>query len=166
MSKIEIERKFLLKSLPEIAPEDSIDIEQLYLYRDNIWERVRSWKSKKTGEVKFIHTIKTSISKSANIEDEKLITKEDFDIFKSQCFLPESQSLQIFKTRHLYPHGKLCWEVDEFHNNYKLIIAELEIPKKNYQISIPDYISDLILLEVTGVKQFSNRSLSLKIKKD
>jgi len=163
MSKIEIERKFLLKSLPKIDPDDSIDIEQLYLYRNNIWERVRSWKSQKTMEEKFIHTVKTSISKSANIEDEKFISKDEFETFKSECFDPKSQSLQIFKTRHIYPMGKLYWEVDEFHNDYRLIIAEIEIPKKNYKVVIPKYISDLILLEVTGIKQFSNRNLSLKI---
>ena len=73
MSKIEIERKFLLKSLPKIDPDDSIDIEQLYLYRNNIWERVRSWKSQKTMEEKFIHTVKTSISKSTNIVTGKQI---------------------------------------------------------------------------------------------
>lgn len=165
MQKIEIERKFLLKSLPEIDPIDSIDIEQLYLYRNNIWERVRTWTSRKDLSVKYIHTIKTNVSKSSNIEDEKYISSEEFEEFKKLCYSPGWESLQIFKTRHIYPQGKLFWEVDEFHNNYRLIIAELEIPKKNYKISIPDYISDLILLEVTGVKQFSNKSLSLKIEK-
>ena len=50
MANLEIERKFLLKSLPKIEPTDSIKIEQLYLKRGNIWERLRSWESTTTGK--------------------------------------------------------------------------------------------------------------------
>lgn len=160
---IEIERKFLLKSIPKSNLIDSINIEQLYLKNNNIWERVRCWTSKKTNKTKYIHTIKTSISKGVNFEDEKLITEEEFNSFKEKCFKSNLDSRQIFKTRHIYPQGKLKWEVDEFHNDYRLIVAEIETPTENYSINIPKYISDLILLEVTGLKQFSNRNLSLKI---
>jgi hypothetical protein len=66
----------------------------------------------------------------------------------------------------LYKEGELKWEVDKFGNDYRLIIAEIEIPKKNFKISFPDYITEMLLLEVTGIKQFSNRSLSLQIQYD
>ena len=166
MANLEIERKFILKSLPKIEPNDSIRIEQLYLKRGVIWERLRSWESTKTGKKKWIHTIKTSMGKGVNLEDEHLVTEEEFKQFKRECLDPSSESKMIFKTRHIYPNpnSKLYWEVDEFHNDYKLIVAEIEIPQKNFKIDIPKWISDLILLEVTGLKQFSNRSLSLKIK--
>lgn len=160
---LEIERKFLLKTLPSLDAKDSIKIEQLYLKNGNIWERVRSWESIKTGEKKWIHTVKTSMGKGINMEDEKLISEEEFLDFKNLCLTKGSESRQIFKTRHIYPNGKLYWEVDEFHNDYRLIVAEIEIPNKDYKVEIPKYVSDLILLEVTGLKQFSNRSLSLKI---
>ena len=163
-SQIEIERKFLLKSLPpNITPKDSILIEQLYIKRDNIWERVRSWESTKTGKKKWIHTVKTNMGKGINMEDEKLITEEEFNDFKSNCLKKGNESRQINKIRHIFPEGKLYWEVDEFKSGYKLIVAEIEIPQKDYKVEIPKYISDLILLEVTGLKQFSNRNLSLKI---
>jgi hypothetical protein len=161
---IEIERKFLLKSLPpDIKPKDSILIEQLYIRKNSIWERVRSWESTQTGKKKWIHTIKTNMGKGINMEDEKLITETEFDDFKSLCFKTGIESRQINKIRHIFPDGKLYWEVDEFQSDYKLIVAEIEIPQKDYKIEIPKYISDLILLEVTGLKQFSNRNLSLKI---
>jgi len=162
---LEIERKFLLKTLPNLNAKDSIKIEQLYLKNGNIWERLRSWESVKTGERKFIHTIKTSMGKGINMEDEKLVSEEEFNDFKEQCMKFDRESRQIFKTRHIYdhPNTKLYWEVDEFHNNYRLIVAEIEIPNKDYKIEMPKYISDVILLEVTGLKQFSNRSLSIKI---
>ena len=70
----------------------------------------------------------------------------------------------INKVRYIYKDGDLKWEVDLFDNGYKLIIAEIEIPKKRYKLNIPDFIKDVLLLEVTGLKQFSNRNLSLNIK--
>lgn len=164
MANLEIERKFLLKTLPNIEPTDSIKIEQLYLKKNGTWERVRSWESTSTGKKKWIHTIKTSISKGINLEDEHKITEKEFESFKSDCLNSTLESRRIFKTRHTYEHNDLIWEVDEFHNGYKLIVAEIEIPKKDFKIEIPKWISDLILLEVTGLKQFSNRSLSLKIR--
>lgn len=166
MSNLEIERKFLLKKLPESKPKDSIDIEQIYLKKNGVWERVRSWESSKTGKKKWIHTIKTSLGKGVNLEDEHLISEEEFLKFKDESLNSTLESRMIFKTRHIYSvkNSKLIWEIDEFHNDYRLIVAEIEIPRKDFNIEIPKWISDLILLEVTGLKQFSNRSLSLKIR--
>ena len=85
MANLEIERKFLLKSLPKIEPTDSIKIEQLYLKRGNIWERLRSWESTTTGKKKWIHTVKTSMGKGINLEDEHLVSEEEFNLFKKDC---------------------------------------------------------------------------------
>jgi CYTH domain-containing protein len=166
VSNLEIERKFLLKSLPNNKPKDSIKIEQLYLKKNGIWERVRSWESTKTDKKKWIHTIKTSVSKGVNLEDEHLISEKEFLDFKNECINSSLESRMINKTRHIYTikNSKLVWEVDEFHDGYKLIVAEIEIPRKDFNIEMPKWISDLILLEVTGLKQFSNRSLSIKIR--
>lgn len=161
---LEIERKFLLKTLPKQSPRDSVKIEQLYLKRNNIWERVRSWESTKTGDKKWIHTIKTPIDVGINNEDEKLITEQEFLEFKSECLNQNSESKSILKTRHIYPHDDLYWEVDEFHNDYRLVVAEIEIPRIDFEINIPKWIEDITLLEVTGLPQFSNRVLSLEIK--
>jgi hypothetical protein len=43
-------------------------------------------------------------------------------------------------------------------------IAEIEIPSEDYNLVLPEFISKKSLLEVTGMKQFSNRSLSIKLK--
>ena len=100
-----------------------------------------------------------------NIEDEKEISKQEFDLFVEKCFKEGAQSKFICKDRYVYKESaEIKWEVDVFDNGYKLIIAEVEIPKKSYKLSIPDYISDVLLMEVTEHKQFSNRSLSLNIK--
>jgi len=161
MTKIEIERKFLLKSLPSKSPQDSIKIDQFYLKNSKgIWERVRKMES--NVGVKYIHTIKKSISKIENLEEEMEVSEDYFLLFRSKCESSKGSKF-IKKTRHLFPHKNLVWEVDEFHNDYKLIIGEIEIPKKDYKLQIPPFIKDLVLLEVSGMSQFSNRNLSLNI---
>lgn len=160
--KLEIERKFLLKSMPDIEPSEIIKIDQYYLKNSNgVWERARSWNSNTNG-VKYIHTIKKSISKGVNLEDEYFMTESEFKSFKKSC-LESKDSKFLSKERWIYPNGDLLWEVDKFINNHYLIIAEIEIPTKRFKIDIPNFISDKLLLEVTDFKQFSNRSLSNKI---
>jgi CYTH domain-containing protein len=41
-----------------------------------------------------------------------------------------------------------------------LIVAEIEIPTIDYTVEMPDFIKDKLLIEVTGLKQFSNKNLS------
>jgi CYTH domain-containing protein len=165
MSKIEIERKFLLKTLPEIEPKDSVKIDQFYLRNSSgIWERVRKWES--NFGTRYIHTIKKNISKLENLEDEKDISEDEYIGFTQKCLSSKEDSKFIKKIRHIYPDGNLNWEVDEFDNGYRLIIAEIEIPIKTFKLKIPTFIKKVSLLEVTGLKQFSNRSLSLDIAKN
>lgn len=159
---LEIERKFLLKAMPDMEPDEIVQIEQWYWKnKEGIWERARTWFS--GGNEKWIHTIKKSVSKGVNIEDEKDLTREEFDKFVKVCRSSKSDSRYISKERHIYKDGDLKWEVDKFDNGYHLIVAEIEIPKKNFVINVPDYIAELILMEVTGMKQFSNRNLSIKL---
>lgn len=163
--KLEIERKFLLKSLPKIEPTQKVKIDQYYLKNSSgIWERARTWNSS-NGDSKFIHTVKKNVSKGVNIEDEYDMTIEEFNDFRDKCLSASSESRFIKKVRHIYPDEQLYWEVDEFDNDYKLIIAEIEIPKKTFKLTIPNFIKEVMLLEVTGMKQFNNRNLSLKISK-
>jgi CYTH domain-containing protein len=162
--KLEIERKFLLKSLPSIKPTEIINIQQYYYKNDSgIWERARTWNSNLNG-LKYIHTIKKSVSKGVNLEDEHEMTEEEFLSFKDKCFDSDNDSKFLIKERWIYPDSELIWEVDIFKGDLNIVIAEVETPTKDYKVSIPKFISDKLLLEVTEHKQFSNRSLSSKIK--
>jgi len=157
--KIEIERKFLLKSIPDLKPEETIEIFQWYRKNSKgIWERARSCYSDKIGFY-FVHTIKRNISKGVNEEDEKFITSDEFNKFVKKC-KNSNQSRYISKERLIYSHGDLKWEVDVFNNGHHLIVAEIEIPYLDYEVDIPDFISNKLLMEVTGLKQFSNKNLS------
>jgi CYTH domain-containing protein len=161
--KLEIERKFLLKAMPDISPSEIVKIDQYYFKNSSgTWERARSWYSNIKGK-SYIHTVKKSVSKGVNLEDERFLTEKEFEDFKSHCLLSTTESRFITKERWIYPDGKLYWEVDMFNSGHHLIVAEIEIPTKNHKINIPKFIEDKLLLEVTGLKQFSNRNLSNKI---
>jgi CYTH domain-containing protein len=161
--KLEIERKFLLKAMPDKAPSEIVKIDQWYWKNSKgVWERARSWDSNING-VSWIHTIKKSVAKGINIEDEHNLTKEEYEFFTKGCNTPGEDSKFISKERWIYPDGDLKWEVDMFNSGHHLIVAEIEIPKKSFKVNIPDFIKDKLLMEVTDFKQFSNRSLSNKI---
>ena len=158
--KLEIERKFLLKSMPDVEPIEKIIIDQWYWKNPSgTWERARTWHSNIHGK-SWIHTIKKSVSKGVNIEDEKNLTEEEFKKFIAKCKQAGQEAKFISKQRWIYPHNDLKWEVDRFDKNHCLIIAEIEIPKKSFKIEIPHFIQEKLIVEVTGIKQFSNRNLS------
>lgn len=161
---IEIERKFLLKAMPDVLPNEVVKIDQFYFKnKEGVWERVRQWNSNLYGK-KWIHTIKTKLSDFSNEEIEKELTKLEYEEFKKRCRQNKSNSRYIKKERWIYPDGDLYWEVDIFKDKCHIIIAEIEIPSEDYDLNIPEFISKKTLLEVSGQKQFSNRSLSIKLK--
>ncbi len=160
---LEIERKFLVKSLPlgEVAV-DIIDIDQFYWKNaKGVWERARTWFAK-DGTKRWIHTIKKSVGKGVNIEDEHDLTEEEYNTFVIKSKTDSGRF--ISKKRHIYKDDRnMLWEVDVFNSGVHIIVAEVELPKKNFKLKIPKFIDDILLLEVTESKQFSNRSLSNKI---
>lgn len=159
--KIEIERKFLLKAVPDKEPSEIIEILQWYFKNtDGIWERARSCYSDEKGFY-FIHTIKKNISPGVNQEDEKNITSNEFNEFVQKC-KTSPDSRYISKERRVYKVDGLKWEVDVFNNGHHLVVAEIELPSLDFEIVMPKFIKDRLLLEVTGLKQFGNRNLSNK----
>lgn len=162
---LEIEKKYLLKALPDIKPKESIEINQWYRRNSKgIWERARSCYSDKKGFY-FIHTIKTSVKEGINMEDEHFMSLEEFNKFVKKC-KKSSEAKYISKDRLIYNHTEdgLKWEIDVFNNGHHLIVAELELPSENYQVNIPKFIEDKVLLDVTGMRQFGNRNLSNIVK--
>ncbi len=150
---LEFERKFLLVRKPLVRADSVYQIEQHY-YDDVRIRRIRFDKDPHTD--KFYHTIKRTIEVGVNFEDEKEISREEF-----YRYLQHSESY-IAKDRHNYYVGDLKWEIDVF-KDINLIIAEVELPEKDYKFEIPNFIKDLMVMEVTKYKYFSNKRLSKKV---
>ena len=147
----EYERKFLLLRLPALKADVVAHIEQHYLDTN---ERIRRKSVEGEADV-FYHTIKKNLRPGVNSEDEKKITREEY-----YSLLEKSKSF-IVKKRYYYFIGEVRWEIDVF-ENMNLIVAEVEYPREDYVVNIPKFINNVILLEVTHLREFSNKNISKK----
>jgi CYTH domain-containing protein len=157
---IEIERKFLLKSLDPASKEfyvDSTNILQFYLSSDEgISRRVREESSMDDSKVVFTYTEKKDVSPGVREENEKEITSEEFENLYKEA------STYITKSRHKFKFpetGDLIWEIDVF-RNVTLIIAEIELPSIDHSFEIPALLRDNIVMEITEHPEFNNINLA------
>jgi len=160
MKNIEIEKKIILKSLPEIEYDQILNITQYYLRNsDGIWERYRK-STDQDGLITYIKTIKTTIRKGVSLEDEDIISEVDYNRAKLFCRSGEFESRMISKVRHIkFTNDNLKWEIDDF-KDINITIAEIEIPSDDYEVIYPDYISNNMIKDVTGQNEFNNRRMS------
>ena len=165
--QLEIERKFLLRQLPDVKWNDILSVDQFYhKNQKNYWDRYRKLESKISNKNIFQHTIKKTVSKGINQETETPLSREEFEVQAALCFSSNKQAKYISKVRHIIIIDDLKWEVDLFLNQTGLIIAEIEIPTLDYPLEIPDFIKENLIMEVTDYKQFSNRSIAKIIEKE
>lgn len=169
--EFETERKFLLKSLPNLNYKTKIITSQYYLVNkeDDSVKRISHTKKYSLPDntmfaEKFTYVKKVKTSKLTAEEYTKNLTQEEFLLM-----LKDAKSV-IHKTRYIIESGNETWEIDQFHN-IDLVMAEVEILSDNEQtaekeisaVNIPDFISDNLIMEVSGVKEFSNYFLSIKM---
>lgn len=161
LEKIEIERKFLLKNLPN-------DIDKISL-KDRSIERYYSTADEKVSKEddKYLLIRKQEIDEQlVRKELTHEINKEDFD-----AFLETKAKKRVFKLRYFIndEYGQ-SWQIDDF-VNIKLIMAECEIlvnpdeqekgEKMMNKIILPDFIKNHLIGEVTGNEDFANYNLAL-----
>lgn len=157
---LEIEKRLLLKKLPlpTAAFKEVHHINQYYGPSGRL-RHVEIFKDgKKSPTEKFIRTNKKSISPGVNEEIESDITKKDFYKELKKC------TKHLTKTRYIKKVGNYKWEIDVF--DFKMVIAEIEVKTKRElkTVTIPKYIKDVLILDITGVKPFSNFNLADKWK--
>jgi adenylate cyclase len=148
MSKLEIERKFLLKSLPADL-HGGRTILQGYLAHDEHMEvRIRCY-----GDRHFL-TVKEGIG-LVRRETEVEITPEQF-----QALWPATEGRRLEKVRSQVEYGALQVEVDRYQGDLApLIVAEVEFPtvEQSENFRKPDYFG----AEITGVEGYKNISLAM-----
>ena len=147
----EIERKFLIKKIPKGLIGTTL--RQGYLQSEK--ERsVRIRTIEKGGLKGGFLTIKGIGNRSgmSRYEFETEIPIADADYLLNLCDQPI-----IEKTRYIYEHESLIWEIDDFHGvNDGLIIAEVELKSEDQKIKKPDFVDK----EVTGQKKYYNLMLT------
>lgn len=146
---LEIERRFIMRGKPAEAPHEEYDIFQKYA-RDG-WR----YRRQAAGDnVQYFKTRKTAISTGANHEEEYEISGH---AFHNDC---GEVTKGIAKTRMVYNHAGHRFEVDHFHH-LQLVIMEVELDDIAQPVDMPLFLRDLVIYEITGIKEFSNSSLAL-----
>ena len=143
---MEIERKFLIKKLPNnLLDFESHKIAQGYVSTEPVM-RIRQL------DDRFILTIK-SAGLMERIEVEKELTKSEFDDLSTMV-----NGNVISKTRYKFPYNEYTVELDIFDGKFKgLVMAEIEFPDKEKaeSFSAPDFLS----IDVTNDPDFQNSSM-------
>lgn len=153
VAEYEIERKFLLTALPAMPePAGVLEIDQGYLPGVRLVERLRRQRDR-SGNVAYYRTIKVGIG----VQRMELEEETDAKTFEHLWVLTEGRRLR--KRRHVIPDGDRYWEVDEFLDR-ELVLAEMEIPTVDTEITIPEWLRPVLVRDVTGERQFTNRSLA------
>jgi CHAD domain-containing protein/CYTH domain-containing protein len=149
---VEIERKFLLSSLPPRVREHTpLEIEQGWVRTDGMEERLRRVRSPE-GET-FWRTFKVGSGlKRTEIEDE--IPRELFE-----ALWPFTAERRVSKRRYRIEEGALVWEIDEFLDR-NLHLAEVELPSEDVRAEPPSWLEPCIEDEVTGDPRYANATLA------
>lgn len=147
----EIERKFLLKRFPKLEKINTVYQIQQWYHSDGF--RYRYQVEIPNGDVKIFKTRKTNISKGVNQEEETILSQNEFN----ELDLNNSLSVKKIRTVVKYKGHKL--EIDKY-EGLNIVILEVELEDLNEKIPMPRYIDKEILYEVTGIKEFSNKSLA------
>ena len=146
--EIEIERKWLLKTLPEVEYDAVIQIEQYYK------DYLRYRKEVNNGVETFYCIKKEKLQPGVNRETWQDCTKDDF------YFNYPREEKAIKKTRYVLVYEGHDLEIDVFDNG--LVMMEIEVKSLSEAIQIPQIIHTQIEKEVTGDPDYSNYQLYRK----
>jgi len=159
---MEIERKFMI-AMPDRALLESLDateITQTYLLGEkNATERVR--KRGREKEFVYTHTIKYKISNMSRREDEREISREEYEKLLQRAD-PERRTIE--KLRYCYEYAGALWEIDVFPFWQDRAIMEIELSSEDERIVYPDNIS--IIRELTDDKRYTNAAMAKRIPED
>lgn len=148
----EIERKYLLKQLPpraQTCPAEEID--QGWLPGSVVVERLRRIQS--GGGEQWYRTVKAG-SGVSRVELEESTSRDLFEYL-----WPLTLGCRVTKRRHVVPDGELTWEIDQF-TDRELVLAEVELPREDYPVELPEWLAPYALREVTGEPEYLNRNLA------
>ncbi len=144
----EIERKYLLRALPErVRGAESVEIEQGYLPGGAVRERLR--RAAGPRGARWTRTVKvgTGVSRA---EFEEQVSPSEFE-----RLWPLTEGARLRKRRYRVPDGELTWEIDEFLDR-PLVLAEIELPAEDTPVEPPEWLAPCIVREVTGEAEYSN----------
>ena len=165
---LEIERKFLIR-LPDLALIQSLPgcrvrrIRQTYLRKipgKKIERRIR--RIEENGSVVFVFTKKEKITRLTRLENEREIGEEEYrDLYRQA-------DKELTKTRYSFPFEGHTIEIDVYPEEIGgeglrgRAVLEVELGHEREEFAVPDFL--VIEKELSGTKEFSNKSLAQKVR--
>ena len=149
---VEIERKYLLRALPDVVRETpALNVRQGYLPGTSLLERVREVLS--SNGPTWYRTVKSGAGIS-RIELEDETTREVFE-----AMWPLTDGRRVVKRRYRIPEGDLVWEIDEF-TDRELVLAEVELQSPDVKVEPPAWLAPHVVGEVTDDPAYTNFRLA------
>ncbi len=157
--KRETERKFAIEmpSISTLCAEPGYtasEILQIYLKSaDNTTRRIR--RRAYSEAVEYTETKKIRVSPSSAMEDERIITEEEFLKLSAEIL---ENTRPIIKARHSFKYGAHIIEIDIYPDWKNHAVMEIELAAEDEEIEIPDFIH--IVAELTGNRAYSNAAMA------
>ncbi|MHC4776119.1 MAG: hypothetical protein ACYTBR_12770 [Planctomycetota bacterium] len=90
-------------------------------------------------------------------EDERTISEQEF-----RKHWPRTAGRRLTKTRYRIEQDGLVWEIDRY-DGLDLVLAEVELPSADTEITVPDWLQPHVVREVTDEPQFQNYEIALRM---
>ncbi len=156
MPHLEIERKYLLQSMPQLpATARAYRMEQGYFADEP--GRLRRTRAP-DGTVTYTHTVKKGVG-LVREEIERELTADEF-----KSLWPRTAGRRLTKTRTKVPEDNLVWEIDDY-DALDLLVAEVELPTPETKVTVPDWLAPHVIREVTGEPEYGNHQLAIRLAK-
>lgn len=162
---MEIERRYLIRrpdeaSLAALPGCGYTEISQTYLRAaEGTTERVR--RRGLNGQWQYSHTIKRRISLMSNIENERMISPDEYARLLTRAD-PARRSIE--KRRYTLPWKGHVFEIDVYPFWQHQAIMEVELKDEAEQAPLPPNVR--VLRELTGDRGYSNAALALSVPRE
>ena len=154
---LEIERKYLLTSLPPLAAAvPPTLIEQGWLPGTALRERVRR-STHPDGTVVCWRNVKLGPAE-ARVEIDEGTSRELFD-----AMWPLTAEARVRKHRHVVRDAAYAWEIDVFLDR-DLVLAEVELSGLDDRPALPDWLAPYVVRDVTGEATYFNAVLARAVR--
>jgi CHAD domain-containing protein/CYTH domain-containing protein len=151
-SGYEIERKYLLRRLPDLPPEaELIEIDQGWIPGERLRERVRRQRTE--AGAAYFRTLKFG-SGVKRVEIEESTSAAVFATLWSL-----TKDCRIQKIRHRVREADHVWEIDEFLDR-ELFLAEVELTSAAEQPVLPSWLAEVVVRDVTEDARYTNFELA------
>ncbi len=102
----------------------------------------------------YTHTIKRGLGLIRQ-EIEREITQQEFE-----KLWPRTEGRRLTKTRYFVSEDDNLWAVDDF-DDLDVVMAEIELPEPDTQITLPDWLKACLIREVTEEPAYRSYFLAL-----